>query len=280
MELSEFVVSYCLEHPVCDSYRDQLEATARQLTEFSGGRLATAELRADVVNGWLVLLEGQCAETTVANKRRQLKTLWIAAHDAGLAPPVGRLRKIRVTPKIPEALSLDQIQRLIQFADRLGGCFNGTTTPRRLYLGSLFRAYYDSALRVTDLLSIERPWIFPGGFISLVQSKVKRAHRVVFRPETITAIDELLDGRTTGLIWPLWCHRRNFFKEIRRLFDAAGLPGSSKWVRRSSASYVERDNPGMGWRHLGHARPGLAESNYLAPSIVAPEPTLPAAYWE
>lgn len=271
MEIVRFISSYLGQRSVTPLYSSSLTRVGKLLESLTGPTFDT--INADKINRHLQLLEIR-SPINAANTRRQIKTIWTAAYEQGHAPPVGILRRIKVPKKIPNALRLDEIAKLIETAQKKKGNFRGTKTPRRIYWSSLFNAYYDTALRVSDLRSVERQWIAPGGIFSIVQSKPNRVHHVRLRAETLAEIDALLNGRTSGPIWQC-LNRKNFFKQVRNLFDEAKIRGSSRWIRRASASYVEKERPGTGWRHLGHAKPGLAETAYLDPSICAPEPVLP-----
>lgn len=141
---------------------------------------------------------------------------------------------------------------------------------------SLVNGQYDTALRIGDLQSVERSWMLPDGRLTLVQHKTGRQHRVQFRAETLKDIRRLIEclpGRR--LIWPPFCDRRQFFRFFRSLRLRAGLDCGTKGIRRASASYVEREHPGLGWRHLGHSRPGLDVRHYLDPGIAWPDATMP-----
>ncbi len=263
------MADYLSERSVSRKYADAMAAVCRELGEGGIRRFDAAEL-----NHWLAALESKWRPATVAKKKTIVGTLWRYANERGLAEPLGRLRKIKVPRTDPEALTIEEVQAILAAADKLRGCIQRTTTPRRVYWRSLFLAYWDTALRISDLRSIERNWIWPNGYISLVQGKVQRSHRVLLRAETIAAIDELMAGQTTGPIWSA-LNEQNFYRAQRKLFTLAGVRGSGKWMRRASASYVEKEHPGTGWRHLGHAAPGLAERFYLDPHICQPQPSLP-----
>lgn len=269
LNVDELVQQYLLTRSVSKKYEKALAAVCREMRDFG-----VSGFNADSLNRWLAWLETKWRPATVAKKKTIAGTLWRFAANRGVAEPLGELRRIKVPRHDPVALTIDELRALLAAADKLAGCFQKSTTQRRLYWRSLYLAYWDTALRISDLRSIERNWIWPGGFVSIVQSKVQRSHLVSLRPETLAAIDELMAGRTTGPIWSV-LNEQNFFKAQRKLFTAAGIRGSGKWIRRSSASYVERERPGTGWRHLGHAAPGLAERFYLDPRIVQPEPSLP-----
>lgn len=50
---------------------------------------------------------------------------------------------------------------------------------------------------------------------------------------------------------------------MRKFLLREKLGGSSKWLRRSSATHIEMQNPGKGRIHLGHRTIGLAEKSYI-----------------
>lgn len=264
---------FFLERQVCNKYRSAVTKVTRQLSEFLERPATTDDFVRDALNQWLLSLEESHAPRTIRTKRVILGTLWRFAFDRGLAGPAMRLRVCKVPQCDPEALTACEVAALLKHIDTLKGCFQRTRVSRRLYFASIYNAYYDSALRLSDLRSIEVGWI-EGGHVSLVQSKTNRTHTIKFRAETMKLIREHLAGRKTGLIWGTLTEK-NFGNWQRKLFRAAGIRGTGKWIRRSSASYVELHHPGMGWRHLGHARPGLAEQFYIDPKIVRREPTLP-----
>ena len=78
---------------------------------------------------------------------------------------------------------------------------------------------------------------------------------------TIDALQRL--GTDPPCAWP----RRSeaFCRQFARLVAAAGVrPGTFRWLRRSSGSYVEAEHPGQGHRHLGHSSPEVFRRHYDA----------------
>ena len=143
-----------------------------------------------------------------------------------MSPVPSQLRTVKVPARVPTAFTVEQMCALLAAAD---------STERPLWWRSLLLASYDTALRLGDLLSIERPDVWPDGSLSIVQSKTGRTHRVKLRAETLKAIDKHLAGRTTGLIWPLWARREALYRAFQKLRQAAGIKsGTLRWIRRSS----------------------------------------------
>lgn len=273
-----YVARYERERGIKASSARQLAFVARKFEQFAGP-VAWPEVSDTLVNDWIVEMhDSGLAPITVHSRRRQFLTLWSAAFECRLTetPPM-RVRRVRVPEIVPVAFLADELRALLAAADRTKGNVRGLSIPRRLWWRSYLLANYDTALRLADMLSIERDWIWPGGRISVVQDKTSRAHVVQLSRETMQAIDESMAAcPARRLIWPMWCNRSCWFRHFNRLVARAGLSGgTSKWIRRSSASYVEAAQPGRGAAHLGHRSSDLARKYYFDPRIVRREATIP-----
>lgn len=276
----DFVGVYQRERDLKADTVKQLECVARAFERFAG-RVPLADVTDDLANRWLIDLQSSdLAPTTIHSRRRLFLTLWRAAYDAGMIDRLPqRVRRIKVPEIVPVAFLESEMRALLLACDALKGDVPGLRIPRRLWWRSFLLAKYDTALRLSDLLSIERGWIWPGGKISIVQQKTGRTHTVLLSPETLAVIDESMAANPRRrLIWPLWCSRDCWHRHFRRLVKAAGLPaGSSKWIRRASASYVEQQHPGRGSAHLGHRSADIARKHYFDPRIVQREAITPAS---
>ncbi|HEX3999543.1 MAG TPA: hypothetical protein VHX65_13405 [Pirellulales bacterium] len=82
-------------------------------------------------------------------------------------------------------------------------------------------------------------------------------------------------GEPRRIILASWCHNRNLGAEFRELAERAGVGGCIKWLRRGSASQVERMYPGMGRYHLGHKTATMFDTAYKVDRIVQRDIPLP-----
>lgn len=260
-------------------YAYQLRLTVESFSSFLKRAALKTDLNRDTVNDWLLSLErAGTSPRTLRGQRGNLLCLWRDAcdNDRSLAAPY----KIR-NPKIPEQIidgfSAADVKQLLEACEHMQGCFRGSRMPRRLYWRSFLLFSWDTALRLGDVLSVERSWIWPGGFISIVQSKTGEAIRKQLSPATIAAIATQMDGQDRALIWPLWGRREAFFTAFRSLVESAGLNGTSKWLRRGSATAVELIKPGAAMAHLGHKTPGLAQKHYLIRRLLPMDGVQPPA---
>lgn len=102
--------------------------------------------------------------------------------------------------------------------------------------------------------------------VSKTQTEIEKA----ISESTVRDIALLLPPHTKKrqLIWEWKSHLSRLHEEFKSLVTSAAIrPGTTRWIRRSSASYLDKDHPGHAGRHLGHSTPGLAESNYIDPTI-------------
>jgi len=277
-----YAATYAMHRGVSAGYVVQLEIAARGLERFVGHPISLAELSSDQVNAWLVSQQQSgLAAPTIHGKRRCIVTLWTAAHDAGLAPPVGRIRRIKCPELIPVGFLPGELSAMIRVAESLtGNVGRKVKIPRRLWWPSFLMASYDTALRLSDVLSLERSWIWPGGYLSIAQGKTGHTHRVQLRPSTLEAIDACMASQPDRrLIWPLWCNRNRWYPLFHAIRIAAGVETkkATKGIRILSASAVERSQPGCGSAHLGHRSPQLFERHYKDSRICGQQTTMPPA---
>jgi integrase len=280
MLLSQYVDRYTLERDISLGREKQIRIAVRSLEQYCGRKLRTSELTDTCVSLWLKSRQhGGLSPHTVAGNRRILVALWRAAAESGLAPPLGKVRTIRCPDVSIRAFTHDDLRLLVAEAEKLRGTFRTMEILRRLYWRSYLMASYDSALRRCDMLSLSKRDIFRNpdgsGFLSFVQRKTGRTHHVGFRAETMRAIDECCGTDNRYLIWPQWAGRRQWFRAFKSLCEAAGVSGSSKFVRRAAASYAERDRPGSGRALLGHRTGLLFQQSYEDKRITTPVPVMP-----
>lgn len=286
MNICDLPAVYRRNHDIAPNTFGQLVNVAKLISRFNGGTLDTNGLTVEVVNDWLTTRKDDGrSPRTVKGNRTSLLMLWREAHEIGEAPPPGKIRTVKCPDTIPVAFTHEELTRLFAYCKTLRGTFRKLKIPKRLYFLSLFNANYDTALRLGDLFSLERSWIWPGGYISIVQGKSGHSHRVQLRDETIRLIDDCMSALPNRrLIWPQFALRKRFYEQVKKIVKGAGIrEGTTKWLRRSSASYIAREfGIDAASEHLGHRTPGLAKQFYIDPNICSPQRPLPPAIvgWE
>lgn len=276
MTLREFVERfYIVERPVGKSATNQLRDMVRVLSAFAGRELTLSDLDENLASRWIAWLERIYAAETCRSKQRALLCVWryAADLDAATEPRKRRIRKVRKASPFHYAWTIEEIEKLLASipttmdpANWIGR--NPRFTPAwweavvtQQYRGinpakfwvAFVRTAFDSGLRVGDVLSIRREWIDAEGILVVQQQKTGNPIVCRLSPETVEAIAATFPP-DRELLFPWAANwRQKFHVRFRELVKAAGIrPGTTKYLRRSRASYAERDTPGMARRVLGH----------------------------
>jgi integrase len=239
------------------------------------GRAATLEdLIPTTINDWLTALLDTTGRETVYSYRRHVLTIWRAAEELEilkLGPR--RIKPIRRPARIIEGYSTDDMGKLLDATKRV---------RRWLWWRVFLQMAWYSGLRLSDVLAVERKWIFHGpegtGLLSVIQQKTGQQISKTLPAELMADISDLVEPGQR-IVCPLWCRREAFFRAFKRLTRKAGLPaGTAKWIRRGSASEAEKLSAGAGPVHLGHSRGSgttIFNQSYRCDRIIQPKIVMP-----
>jgi len=115
-----------------------------------------------------------------------------------------------------------------------------------------------------------------GDRLALVMSKTNRQHVCVLDQAALDSLAQL--PRYDRIVFGTIVSRDQIKKVMRRLVDRTGLPGSGKYLRRSSATYAEISGLSATLQ-LGHQTPGMAYRHYVDQVILSqvrkPVPAIP-----
>lgn len=258
MRLYDYAIEYAMRVGASPGYVEQLRVLTKRLP-WNAGDLTVAR-----IDEYLTHALARLSPQTVQNHRRMLCTLRKAAIQDGLVEECTRkIRRVKADLPLPRAWSHDEIRTLLDHARNMRG---GTYRCR---WGDLMPAYiltaYSSGLRLGDMLAIAHDSV-RGNRVALVLQKTRRPHVCVLDDAALMAI-RCLPQHGPRIFGDL-VGRCVFIRAFRRLVKRAGLQGSSKYLRRSSATYCAisgQDATG----HLGHATAGLAQRHYIDPVLVA-----------
>ncbi|QDV77698.1 hypothetical protein K2D_12990 [Planctomycetes bacterium K2D] len=209
------------------------------------------------VNAWIadhVRTSGASLKTQKAYRANVLNA-WRTAYLGGLVSlPPGIIAPITLPVAPPRAWNLDELRRLRQScADIVEGA----------WAAALIELTWSTGLRRCDAYAFSTKQMDSTGVYRLVQQKTCHAHACYVSADARRAMDEV-----GGRLEPLGREKASrIFRELRA---AAGLEiGTARWLRRSAASYVERERPGQGVAFLGHKAQGVAARHYFDPAITA-----------
>jgi len=268
--LAEYVDAYATRRPIAPASVELLRVSCRLLASYLERSPTLPDLSDDTLNGFVQWLEAGRRPATVKKHRANILSLWRDAWHGNLVEdPPARIRVVRLERSLPDAWTIEEIQQLISTAEKMRGRFRKTLIPKSWFWHSMILGLWDTGLRIGDLLEVRRPRVTGDGRFRVLQRKTQHWKDCQFRRPTLELIDSGLDGRV--VIWPLWASRRDFYKAFKRIVRAARIrPGTTRWIRRSAASYVERDHPGAATEFLGHRDRTIADRHYIDPRIARP----------
>lgn len=254
---------YCDEREVSTDYRRALHRVA---TSMATSGITPSTVQDSSFNEWLGSLRGSA--TTRSNYRRMALTLWRAAIDSGLTTHcIGRVKKIKAPLPPPVAWSGNEIGQLLDHIDTMRGEFL-SGCKHRPYWRAWVLLGYESGLRFGDLHQLRCSSV-RGSRLTVLQHKTKQPIAKRLSPECVDALHQLVPLSPDGTIFKWALSRRWVIVLFKGVCAAAGLEGSTKWLRRSGATAVEMVSPGSAQRFLGHLSPGLAQKHYIDQSLLA-----------
>lgn len=249
----KFAEHYLAGRSVCHDY----EVNIRRIA--AGCRQLTSE----ALNDYLKKRLDEVSTITARNERGTLLTLWCHAYHAGLVDHLPRgVMKIRVRRAATRAWTVDQMKRLLEAASAQRGRRMRSGADRGALLTCWTLLGYESGARLGDCWSFRREHIV-GDALQWTQSKTGDPISRFLSPACLRACQEMLSGSPDGRIIGWSCGKRQATRIMRDHLTSCGLPGTSKWLRRSGATHIEMEEPGRARLHLGHRSVGLAEKAYL-----------------
>lgn len=260
MSLADLLKAYVASRPTSLRYRESLQRTVRKAE--ASGLVKICQLAAPAVNQFLNQLS--VGPTTRANIRRELLTLWRYAYEEGLTEAFpARVTRIRPSYSPPRAWSMDDLARMLSLAEDDSTAIGGVSKLRVCdVLPAWAGVAYDSGLRFGDVLLLGKD-NFRNGCVCVTASKTGKPLVRRLSDSTQARVRALLSQSPDGTLFRWALTRRRAVMVWRSFLDRHGFDGSSKWLRRSCATYVEQMQPGAASRYLQHSNPALAPRHYL-----------------
>lgn len=259
MTILELARRYCNRVGGSAGYLEQLEVLCRRLP------WSAEELTPDLIDSYLTDALKHLAPQTVYNHRRMLQRLLNFAASEKLvdASIVRPLRLVKRDPPSPIAWSHGEIRQLLTAAERLTG---GMKCRHAVLMRAWLLVAYSTGLRLGNLLKITHDQI-RGHRLLVRQVKTREPHVCYLDDRALEAI-AALPRRGPRIFGDLIC-RDKLLAQMRRLCRLAGMAGSTKFLRRSGATYAEISGKDAS-RHLGHKSPGM-KVYYIDRMLVAEE---------
>jgi len=256
---------------------DVLRVCRRAQQAQSNGRVCVEELTA-----WLRSELAEHPPATVARYRRVLLSVLNWASKQGLCQPV-QLPPVRVPPPVPEAWTLEQLNRILAAASRWPGSV-GKVLARDWWPALILTIYWTAARIGSVLAATPSDWQSP--FLTLRCTKNGKAIVCRLHPQACEAIDRIYDPTASRLFF--FPYRREWlFDNFRRIVKAAGLSpagGLFHRLRRTCLTYCWLVDPAIAQRQADHSNAEVTRRHYIDPRIVSVARTaadvLPVPHYE
>ena len=251
MLLQDFAKRYAQRIGASEGYLEQLLVFTKRLP------WQVEDITSSMVDDYLTEALRTRAPNTVANHRRMLTTLLAEARRLGMNTCIlERFRRVKTPRPLPVAWSLTEIKHLVETARRVPGQFHDL--KKSLFLEAWFLTAYATGIRAGDLVQIRWDQI-RGRRLYLRQSKTSSPHVAVFTDEALSACKALPRRER---VFGEFAAINTIQQWVAACVEKAGLTGSTKWLRRSCATYAKVK--GMSPKaKLGHLTDGLAEKHYV-----------------
>lgn len=267
MHLNDLLSSYVGSRETSGRYRESLTRTVKKA--LSAGVSSVTDLKPEVVNRFLSGLSTP-SSTTKANIRRELLTLWRWAYEQRLTnePPL-RVMRIRPAASPPQAWSLPELSRMLACAEQDCTPVGGISDMRICdYMPCWILIAYDTGLRFSDLLSLQCKHV-RNGFVMTTAQKTRKPLARPLSPYAAQCVQRLIERSRDGAMFSWFLTRRRAIMAMRAFLKRHGFDGSTKYLRRSCATYIEAERPGAASRYLQHSAPHLVPKHYLDESLLA-----------
>jgi integrase len=236
-----------LQH-CCLAHRRRFGSMFRKQRLCFGRDLLLNELSATALAEYLSWLGSQGLKLyTVKQHRALFLAIWRHAHDAGRAPQVSRVRRMKVPREEPDCWSLEEIGRIISAArDYKGAPIAGIQTSD--YWPALLLVGWYTGLRHGSLKRL-RPSDFDLDAAALYVPAAAMKHFVGKRfklgADAVAAVRKIYDPRRTHVFpEPATGKARRFFDDFRKILRLAAVSksrlrlGYFHKLRRSTATHV------------------------------------------
>jgi len=266
MTLVELAVAYSAENAASDGYRANLLRTARKFALY--GLIFVRQLSAISVNTALQEMRGTAQ--TKHNIRREMLTLWKWAFDRewSSSPPL-RLHRIKVKARPVEAWSMQTLERMMEVAarDETPVSLRLPQVTRRMVLPAWIGLAFDTGLRFADVhaLTLKN---FRNNCVAVTAGKTGKTTIRPVSEDTADEVGQLFKQSPDGTLFKWAVPRRRAFVMWQRFLAEHKFSGSSKYLRRSCATYVQRKSPGQASDYLSHSDPKLVWKHYLDQTLL------------
>ena len=248
--MQDLAKNYVEQRCVSTAYAKNLLRAARRM-ESAG--ITPKNISPELVNRFIANADG-LSMTSRRNLAREVGTIWRWGIETGqIQVAIGGLIKPRAAVRPAEAWSLQELRELLAAA-RTDNTSCGGANPRAIcdYLPGWILIGYDTGMRHGDILRLDDGHI-KRNCLRMIASKTGKPLVRQLSDDAVAESRKLIDSSPDGTLFQWFLTRRRSFTTFRDFLDRHGFAGSSKWLRRSCATYIARHSADEASRYLQHS---------------------------
>ncbi len=265
---------YTDTHDLSVDYARALKRVARSMQDAG---ITPLTLDSSRCNAWLSSMDK--GRTTKSNYRRMARTLWSFAARKKFSPSVSDdFLRVKVPAKPPIAWTADELRRLLDTCEKLTGTFS-SGCQRNLFWTAWVLVGFETGLRYGDLHHLKASQL-RGTRLYVTHHKTGQAQGKILSSKAADLIRQLAHRGKDGTVFRWALSRKHLFLQFKNIVKSAGLEGSTKFLRRSGATYCELKQRGSAKQFLGHLSDGLAYKCYVDPTLLEDDIPTPIPFIE
>jgi integrase len=260
-----------------DEVLDDYTRCVRLLYEHAGRDVLLSELSDVLVGGFLRwLLKASVRRPVTVNRyRAMLMAIWGLAAERHEAPPVQRVRRLKIAVDAPDSFSRDEMRRiidapaLIEWRKTIAGM-----APEAWWRAFFLVAFY-TGMRVRTLLALRVADVnLETGIVTAAGDTYKtgKGQRYLLPQEATLAVAEILQpARERLFAWSTG--RREFHKDFRKILAVADVSPSTRRratqthrIRRTIATEVAAEHGAEAAARLLGNTPEVCRKHYIDPT--------------
>lgn len=226
------------------------------------------------LNDWAILKRDDWASKTLKRRVADVLAIWNYAYEIEFTnnkPDTRRVRSVRVAKRVPDAWTLEELERMIASALTFRALLPNGVARGDVLVAAVCSGFY-SGLRASDLFRLTRDQLIESG--TAVQQAKRRGDEVLVRiPDWFTKwLDQAYPSKVVEVV--AWPHGREYFYDAwDKMLKHAGMKTGPREklqkIRRTTVTYGEAEQLGFGAQLAGHA-PGTRTTyeSYADPRII------------
>jgi len=220
-------------------------------------------LDSESINKYLKCRLDKVNTVTAKSNRTILLSLYKWAYENNIIKnPIRNVLSIKVKREPVKAWTIDDLKFMIRQTNNFSHKKTRSGVKWNDFLKCWILLAYESGARFGDVFSFKKENI-DNNILRFTMSKTGDPMTKILSEECVKYIHKLLDKSPDETILRYVVKNRQAQRILRLFIDSCSLEGTSKFLRRSGATHIEQNNPGMAKFHLGHRTNGLAEKHYI-----------------